>query len=879
MNFSGTKIKKIIVFALLAVLLSGMFLSWQTSLAAEETTEKATAATDVNNSMNTAAPQTDQEQANVAGQTVTTKTNEPFEWNMRLPVVFHIIGGVLYVALFILNKVVWLGAKLAEVVLSITVFTKAPVVVIGWQISRGLCNMLFAVILLIMSISTVLQIETFGAKKLLGRLVMAALLINFSLVFAGIIIDFAQVVTDYFIRAAVGDKGLAANLMNGLQVQRVYTFDAGVWEFFKGVVFGPTLQMIVEMLMAVVLFIVAAFSFFAMAFFLLARVVWIWFLLIIAPLAWVSLITPSLAKSLGGGWDNWWSQFFKWVFFAPVYAFFLYLALYIAQHGLGVSTNASMLEPGVARPFASSFFQTPGVILQYIVIIMILLGGLHTAEKAGVTGASKVYGWLKSMYKGTGHTLSRWAARGAPTPKFIAPALQKMGLTKQAAFWDRTVGKALKTAGAPVRMLAPLASPDVWRKAWAARKARAENRSFAQASGRLQDVISGKATWKSIKGEAPGFYENIERNKVIAQYQQEISAAMPDEKQRAQYFYETKNPQEKEAIGRIMAATNGINTLQEEGFKRALEASGLKGDWQTISKKELLLEEYGNVDKNITQLHDDFNAGKMNRADFTDKLTNLLEIKNSPPEFSKEDLKKEADDKGITALQDKYAIGEDFTGEKTVAAFQNLMRQNFGKKADRVGNDLANISTGIKNYSYTGSYKWDGEKGAAVAVTNNAEREAIVRQKFGEAEPQDLMRGMHPDSLFQKKFTVTHDGQITAKITGLSGSGKILFDMMNPLHYEQSNRLQGRSLSQTLNTEVQKAVKNSIQEEIKNYMESARKATDAIQAERYKKLTQHLQDLTVKYEDGVAAIAKKNKMTIDGHKLPPQKKSGGETKE
>jgi low temperature requirement protein LtrA len=61
--------------------------------------------------------------------------------------------------------------------------------------------------LLIMAVSTVLQIETYGAKKILVRLITVALLINFSLLFARIPVDFSQVLTSYFITAAGGTAG------------------------------------------------------------------------------------------------------------------------------------------------------------------------------------------------------------------------------------------------------------------------------------------------------------------------------------------------------------------------------------------------------------------------------------------------------------------------------------------------------------------------------------------------------------------------------------------------------------------------------------------------------------------------------------------------
>jgi hypothetical protein len=426
------------------------------------------------------------EQAGVSAEAIATENTQAAakgtgsavkEWNLRLPVLFHAIGGFLYVVLWTLNKLVWLGASLAETVLGIVSFTKAGIVTTGWEITRGLCNMFFALVLLFMAFATVLQIETYGLKKTLPRLVIAALLINFSLVFAGIIIDFAQVITNFFVSAAKGSIGITNNLMNGLQITRIYDWSKVDPDFFQAavtVIFGPTLQTIVEMFMGCFLFLAAAFSFFAMAFFLLVRIVWIWLLLIFAPLAWVSMIVPGAPGQLGGLWNKWWQKFFQWVFFAPIYAFFLYLALLIAQNGIDIPIPTSKTGTDAAKAFASSFFETPSIILQYIVIITILLGGLKTAQDTGALGAKKAISWVESMYYGSGRFIDRWLAKGA---REEGPGT-----------W-----KAIRRAGA---YLAPLA----WKRTWKARQLQKEREAYVVAVGAQQDLLNRILTWGVFMG-------------------------------------------------------------------------------------------------------------------------------------------------------------------------------------------------------------------------------------------------------------------------------------------------------------------------------------------------------------------------------------------
>ncbi len=361
--------------------------------------------------------------------------NEPKEWNQRIPILFHLIGGIFFVILKILNLLVWLGANLADSILKITSFTKVSVVTIGWGITRSLANMFFALILLIMSISTILQIDSFSYKTMLKRLIIVALLINFSLVFAGIIIDFSQVMTDYFISAGAGGaggNGLSANLTNGLKITEVYNFGDVNQSFFEKVttvVWGPTLQMLVEQFMAIILFMAAAFSFFAMSFFLIARIVWIWLCLIFAPLAWVSYIIPNAPGQLGGLWGKWWQKFLSWTLFAPIYAFFLYLALTIAKFGVNLNTGAWGNVASEQKALQSKFFAAPETVLQYIVIIMILLGGLKAAQTMSVTGASGAMNIVNKTGKWAGNKAKGYAKRPANAiyDKYANKAVQMAG--------------------------------------------------------------------------------------------------------------------------------------------------------------------------------------------------------------------------------------------------------------------------------------------------------------------------------------------------------------------------------------------------------------------------------------------------------------------
>jgi hypothetical protein len=718
--------------------------------------------------------------------------------------VMLLINWIMGAIFWFFSRFVWLAAQLLEAVFKIEKFTDIPLVTIGWGITRGLCNMFFALILLVMAFSTVLQIETYGLKKTLPRLIIIALLINFSLMFAGLFIDFAQVLTHYFIDAAGGTAGpggkpsISAQLMNGLNIAKQYQEPKNLNkqdDLGNMLKVGTTgaINVFMALVFGCFLIIIAAFVILAAAILMLVRVVWLWLLLIFAPIAWVSYIIPGLGPQ-GNLWEKWWSDFIKWTFFAPIYAFFLYLATVAIGSGSFSQAFSKATEITVNDGILSGMLQgSVTILMQYIVVIIILLGGLYTAQKFGIYGASGLYNFAKDeIIGGTGRLASRWAARGAPMT-FVAPALRGLGLEKPAAAWEKTIGAALKVVGAPIRVIAPLVSPDVWKKATAAYRTRAENRSFAEVSGVLQDMLTVKGLTALIKGQPPpAFYQNIERNKVLGQRVSEINAALPDENQRAVAYLKTTDPIEKEALMRSLGSTNSINTLYGVMFNKELDAlPKIREDWQKISAKEKILDD-------IDDLNADRFAGKISVDDYKNQIANL--IKQKPTE-TREELQKQKDEAGITALANKYTLNPE--------TFQELMVREFGAEANRVGNDIQALMTNNGNLAFTGTYKWD-EKTNKPAATDPEQRTGMALTKFREWEPQKFWTSAHPDSIFQRQFKVTHDGKVDFKVTGLTGNGRVYVENLTGLHYGQMNRAQNRMLSMVLDETTQKVMKKEL---------------------------------------------------------------------
>ncbi len=446
------------------------------------------------------------------------------------------------------SLVAYLGAMLLEMAFGIEEFTKAGVVQMGWKIMRDLANMFFVLILLVIAFATILRLETYGMKALLPKLIIAALLINFSLVLAGVVIDFSQVLTHFFYDQVSSQGGVAAQIANVSNFQKAWQLNsqANLPQKLAGGVSG-VLMTIFDIFFGTVLILSAGFVLMLGAFFLLVRLVTLWFLLIVAPFAWLLWILPNTANLF----RQWWSSFLKWAFFAPIYIFFVYLAIKAGQGGsfadiIQMETENIINASGWRETIGTALAAQPRLLLQFICIMGILFGGLIAAQKMGVYGANGAMGIAKFFGKGAAGLASRNLAR-VPLPGAgrMAKGISKFGADLAERGYGR-LGTRLQTAG---ELLGEskgkgIFSPGAWKRAWPARRAEVEARAYARPTGALRDQFNYVL---SLGKERTRFAEQAEQTEV-ARRMKEVS-----DTSRASEFL-------VDGLEKSMAAGNKIDT-------------------------------------------------------------------------------------------------------------------------------------------------------------------------------------------------------------------------------------------------------------------------------------------------------------------------------
>jgi hypothetical protein len=303
----------------------------------------------------------------------------------RADVVVTLIDGVASLIARLLQTIIdWLGQlflSLVEQLVKVAQyndFLNSQAVQTGWVIVRDVANMFFVVILLVIAIATILHLESYNYKKMLPKFLLMAILINFSKTICGIVIDFSQVIMLTFVNAFKAAAG--ANFVMAFGIDKVYALATA-----EGLS-GP-LSLLSSLLLGLVVLLIALSTVGVLLVMLIARIIVLWVLIILSPLAFLGYSFPA-GESI---WKEWKENFSKYVITGPMMAFFMWLALVVAGAGtgnvqVGVTEGGALTAEQQLRVGAGAL-GTMERLSSVIVATAMLLIGLYVAKKGGVVGS------------------------------------------------------------------------------------------------------------------------------------------------------------------------------------------------------------------------------------------------------------------------------------------------------------------------------------------------------------------------------------------------------------------------------------------------------------------------------------------------------------
>ncbi len=327
----------------------------------------------------------------------------------------------------------------------------------GWAVCRDLANMFFIFIILFIAISIILQLSQYGSKQLLIKVVIIALLINFSLLISGFIIDASNILASSFYEklnsysggnlALTADNGISAIFVNAFNPQKLLGEETFIkWRDEKGA--GQSLvALIILFLVASIVILVASFILFAGAILFVIRIVLLSILMILAPLAFLFMAVPGL----GGYASQWWRKLFEQAFFAPAFLFLFYLAAMMVNSDFYKGVSRLMDSVTQGKDGMTGFLGAIGaVVLPFIIVAIFMICCLVIAKQMGAMGAGTVMGWGDKMKKGAQGYAGKIPGRTAR--RMAAPLAEKVATSSNWA------ARAIRTIPGVTRGTAAIAA-------------------------------------------------------------------------------------------------------------------------------------------------------------------------------------------------------------------------------------------------------------------------------------------------------------------------------------------------------------------------------------------------------------------------------------
>jgi len=286
-------------------------------------------------------------------------------------------------------------------------FTTAEFVREVARIVAQLCNMIYLFVLLYIAIRTIVS-SSFNYKGLLVKLVFAALLTNFSLVIAGVIIDFSQVIM-YSIK--IDHFNIGTNILDEVQEKLKLNMGSEILDRLKEFTIEKSiiesLTEIYSMMLLVLFSFILAMTIGVYSILLIIRIIGLWILLILSPFAFLLSILPQTESYF----KDWLSKLFNYAFLGPILVFCLWLTKKIATHfdkkagSFGFTKGLSEdRQPGIGDKIMANamelFTKNFEVVFKFLVLITILWAGVTIAQKFQIQFADNIGERWKSLLNG-----------------------------------------------------------------------------------------------------------------------------------------------------------------------------------------------------------------------------------------------------------------------------------------------------------------------------------------------------------------------------------------------------------------------------------------------------------------------------------------------
>lgn len=279
-----------------------------------------------------------------------------------------------------------------------------PFIKIGWTLTRDLTNIFFVLGLVAIGLGTALRLTGYQAQKALPTLILIALLINFTPVILGLIVDAANIAMNFFVQGGFGGGNSFLNYATS-QWGNIGSLVGGL-KFWDPTANQEATAAAVGSFILIFFNLIAGLIYLLFALIFILRYIAIWTLVILSPFAFACYIFPATKKVF----SQWWQQFLQWSLIGVIAAFFLYLG----DHFIRMATQENFLASSMGEiTNASGLAPIINSIMPYFVAIAFLFIGLIMSLTFAPKGADGIIKAGQNGMKASGKVLRQAAGKAA----------------------------------------------------------------------------------------------------------------------------------------------------------------------------------------------------------------------------------------------------------------------------------------------------------------------------------------------------------------------------------------------------------------------------------------------------------------------------------
>ena len=272
----------------------------------------------------------------------------------------------------------------------------------GWEIVRNLANAALIIGLVIIAINIILGREEGQAKKTLVNFIIAAILVNFTPVICGFIIDGSNILARSFVV-----DGISGDILT--KIGEAQTAAQGVQDVGRAV--GNLIFILIFSIVSFWVYILYSILF-------VARAIILWILIIASPIAVATKVFPksnTIKKFFPSilFWDEWVENFVQWCIIAIPAGLFIFLA----NKSMTLIAFSPLTSTG---DDTSIITNTMNALFEYMTPLIILIAGFFiTISSGGAVAAPignlgrKALDTVKGAAINTAKSAGTWTKEGA----------------------------------------------------------------------------------------------------------------------------------------------------------------------------------------------------------------------------------------------------------------------------------------------------------------------------------------------------------------------------------------------------------------------------------------------------------------------------------